>query len=388
MKILHVCGSFPPAYAYGGPPRSIQHLTAALADLGHEVTVVTTDAKDEASRVEINNNPTWSDGVEVYRFRNLSNKLSWKNIQIPPKMMLYLLRNCSDYDVVHSHEFRSPPSVFAHFASTVAGIPHVHQPRGSMPRYELSHLKLAFDRVIGEQMITAVDQLVASSESEGSLYDDIFPSINTDKVAKVPNGISTEVYQDLPEQGRFKHSNNIDSREKVILFLSRLHPRKGGDLLIDAVSQLERENIRLVFVGPDEGAQSQWKSYAERKGIQAQTKFIGPLYDTDKLEAYVDADLFVLPSKDRYESFGNVVIEAMACGTPVIATNVCGVSEWLNHPGCQVSKPDVNDLCQSIRNHLDGKSPDESSVKQYIQENFSWSSVAKETEKIYEKLIQ
>lgn len=388
MKILHTCGSFPPAYAYGGPPRSVHNLTSALASRGHDVTVYTTDAMDAETRINPSSQPSTVDGVEVNRFRNLSNWLAWRNIQIPPMMLAQLLQNVSEFDVVHTHEFRAPPMVFAHLVSSYTGVPHVHQPRGSVPRFERSTLKSIFDIVLGEKMIASIDALIASSRVESSKYTEVFPNLDTEKIWHIPNGISSENYREIPSGGEFRNKHEIGTDESIILFLSRLHPRKGGDLLIRAVHQLSRDDVRLVFVGPDEGAQNDWKLLAENLDIQNKTEFIGPLYGPEKMEAYVDADVFVLPSKNEYESFGNVAIEAMACGTPAITTDVCGVAEWLDHTDCYVVRPSASELCESIEHVLDTGVAPPSHIRRYVSNNFTWDSIAKNTEEVYYEVLE
>lgn len=382
MKVLHVCGTFPPAYAYGGPPRSVENLTSALVDAGHDVTVYTTDAKDAQKRVKDYDNPEIRNGVKVFRFRNVNNSLAWKNIQVPPRMLSSLLTNIGEFDVVHTHEFRSPPTVFAHLAAKVRNVPHVHQPRGSVPRFEMSKLKRVFDSVIGKRLLSSVDRVIASSNTESSKYSDVFPSLKLENISHVPNGISEGEYRDVPKIGNFRREYGIEEQEHLILFLSRLHPRKGGDILIDAVSNLSNESVRLVFVGPNEGAQSQWETRADDNGITDQVLFTGPRYGSDKLSAYVDADVFVLPSKNEYESFGNVVLEAMACGTPIVCTNVCGVSEWIEHTDCRVTKAEAEDLANGISDVLLENS-EQGELREYVFENFNWENIAEITENVY-----
>ncbi|OYR55803.1 glycosyltransferase [Halorubrum halodurans] len=385
MKILHVCGTFPPAYAYGGPPRSVENLTSALADAGHDVTVYTTDAMNAQDRAQDYNNPELLNGVKVFRFRNVSNSLAWKNIQIPPRMLFSLFTNTGKFDVVHTHEFRSPPTVFSHLAAEFRDVPHVHQPRGSVPRFGLSGLKKMFDSIIGKRMLSSVDRIIASSNTESSNFSDVLPSVDFKKVRHIPNGISVEKFRERPECGAFREKYEINENERLVLFLSRLHPRKGGDMLINAVSELSDESIRLVFVGPNEGAQGQWKAIAGDRGIAERTLFTGPLYGSDKLSAYADADVFVLPSKNEYESFGNVVLEALACGTPAICTNVCGVAEWIDHDGCSVVLPEPSSLSKELRCVFSSTS-NPSSLRKYIGDEFSWRSVASMTERVYREI--
>ncbi len=346
------------------------------------MTVYTTDAKDADERIGGYDNPETQNEVEVFRFRNVSNSLAWKNIQVPPRMLSSLLIEVGKFDVVHTHEFRSPPTVFAHLAAEVRDVPHVHQPRGSVPRFELANLKKVFDSVLGKRILSEVDHIIASSNTEASKYPDMFSDVDFKKVRHVPNGISETEYQNIPGQGQFRTEYNIDEDEPLVLFLSRLHPRKGGDLLIDAVSDISDESVRLAFVGPNEGARDKWKARAARQGLSDRSLFTGPLYGSDKLSAYADADAFVLPSKNKYESFGNVVLEAMACGTPAVCTDVCGVAEWIDHDACAVVPPRSDALLEGIQDVL---SSDSYSLQGYVRDNFSWSSVASMTEAVYKE---
>ena len=110
-------------------------------------------------------------------------------------------------------------------------------------------------------------------------------------------------------------------RRKCILFLSRVHVKKGINFLIEAVAQLkdEMEGYVVKIAGPGEEAYiNELKGLAERLGVGDRVEFVGSVYGEAKFDLYRDADLFVLPTHS--ENFGIVVTEALACGTPVITT--------------------------------------------------------------------
>jgi glycosyltransferase involved in cell wall biosynthesis len=332
MKILQVINSFPPAWATGGPAQMAYNISKELVDRGHEVTVYTGDVCDATSRVPQARQPTEMDGIQLYRFRNLSNRLAYKNVPLTFGMALALRSNVDKYDVVHAHLYRCVQSIFVHRYACKRDIPYILQPRGALPLLSKSRPKLVFDKLFGHSIVRDASKIIASSRIESGQFRDVFVDFPVDKVVHMPNYIDLASYADLPQRGQFRRKHNIGERAKVVLFLSRLHERKGADLLVAAFSKLKRTvdfPVTLVIAGPDEGYLQTLKSLAKRLMIENEVLFPGLLQGREKLEAYVDADVFVLPAKDRYESFGNVVLEALACGTPVIVTNNCGVSEWI-----------------------------------------------------------
>lgn len=148
----------------------------------------------------------------------------------------------------------------------------------------------------------------------------------------------------------------------------------------------------LVIVGLDDGFLPALKRQIKDLKIGDKVMFPGPLYEKDKLEAYVDADVFVLPSKDRYESFGNVVLEACACGTPVIVTNNCGVSEWMinDRVGYLVECVEYNKIqlynaFYKILTDEDKREHMSKYAKKFVRK-FSWGNIIQKYEMVYKSL--
>jgi len=115
--------------------------------------------------------------------------------------------------------------------------------------------------------------------------------------------------------------------------LSRLIPRKGADILIDAFASVCPEKGHLVIAGPEGDAAyvAGLRKRAVDRGVASRVLFTGPLYDAAKAAVLKDATVFALPS--RYENFANVAAEAMACGVPVIVTDACGISPLVDGIG-------------------------------------------------------
>ena len=163
---------------------------------------------------------------------------------------------------------------------------------------------------------------------------------------------------------------------------------KGLDLLVRAFAELSKplSNVKLVIVGPDDGYLPSLKKLIADLEISNEVLFTGHLYGEDKVEAYVDADVFVLPSV--YEIFGNVVLEACACGTPVIVTDRCGIADAINGQAGLVVPYDKEQLRQALLHML---SDDEIRLqfgekgKLLVRQRFSWEKIAEQIENVYQR---
>jgi glycosyltransferase involved in cell wall biosynthesis len=319
--------------------------------------------------------------------------MAWdRNIPLPIEEIQALKARLSEFDIVHVDLLRGFEAVAVHRYTQKYDIPYVLQPRGSVPYLNKSRLKKVFDVIFGQEIVADADKIIASSDIEQEQYPDVYPTIDSQKVVKIPNGIDRETYRDLPDEGMFRSQYGLSGDERIILYLSRIHERKGADLLLEAFESIEEttDQIRLVYVGPDDGYLGDLQAMVAAKGLSEKVLFTGPLYNEEKLAAYVDADIFVLPSKDKYESFGNVVLEALACGTPAIMTNNCGVSDWLSAEISETVPPSVPSITTAIQDLL--SAPEKmrkmgESGRQIALENFDWSRVRRDTENVYKDIL-
>ncbi len=393
MKILHVTPFFKPSWEAGGPPRSVYEITRRQVKNGHEVTVFTTDGFKKRLNVE-KNVPVDVEGIETYYFRNLSMFLAGGlNFPVPYYMPLVVRKKLKEFDIIHIHEHRTFLAAIIHRYAKKYDIPYIIQPRGSAPTMIKSRQKEIFDKIVGKSIIYDSCKIIASSHSEASQYKDVFIDLDLDSVVQIPNGIDLKTYQKLPTKGLFREKMGIKEDEKIILYLSRLHERKGIDLLLKSFKSLidKISSSKLVIAGPDDHFLDKINNLVHDLGIENSVIIPGPLYENDKLEAYVDADVFVLPSKDRYESFGNVVVEAMACKTPVVVTKYCGVSEWVSNNEGHVIDYQEDQLKKALMDILQNDSKRDSMAKnarEVALNTFNWENVVKETLEVYEKCLK
>ena len=388
MKILQVIPYFYPAWAYGGPLRNVYGLCKELVKRGHEVTVFTTDTLDSRNRAK--ETQEIIDGIEVRRFRNLSNTIAYRDkIFISPGMIFGLSNSLRNFDIIHMHEYRTLQNLIVHHFARKYGTPYVLQTRGSLPRIMTKQrLKQIYDTLWGYRLLRDASKVVALTQIEAEQYKSM--GVSQDRIEIVPNGIDLAEFENLPQRGEFRKKWRINNSQKIVLFLSRIHKIKGPDLLARAFAALLRDfdNIKLVIVGPDDGYLPVLKKLIQELNIEEKVLFTGLLHGRDKLAAYIDADVYVLPS--AYEIFGRTLLEACACGTPIIVTDRCGIADVIDGQAGLVVPYDKDALGKALRDIL---SDDQmrrqfgEKAKLLVREKFNWEKISQQLESIYESCV-
>ena len=386
MRILQVIPYFYPAWAYGGPVRIAYDISRKLAERGHDVTVYTTDVLDGRSRVRAQSDNVDVDGVEIRRFRNLSNSLAHDHhLFLAPGMVWAAKRQMRTFDVVHLHEYRTSQNVVIHHYAKRHRIPYVLQAHGSLPRIMGKRcLKQLYDKTWGYQLLREASKVIAFTPTEAEQYRAL--GIVQERIGVVPNGIDLSEYRDLPRRGEFKSKYSIDESAKVILYLGRIHRRKGIDLLVRAFADLakERDDVVLVVSGPDDGHLGELQKLIASLEINDKVRISGPIFGRTKLEAYVDAYVHVLPAAD--EPFGLTILEAWACGTPVIVINSCGIADWVKNAGGSVVSYDEHELKLALGSLIADAVLRErfgESGRRLVRDEFDWSKVITRLENVY-----
>jgi len=190
-------------------------------------------------------------------------------------------------------------------------------------------LKKLYDILFGNHILKNAKKIIAVTDIEKEQLKNF--GISEEKIEIIPNGIDLEKYENLPSRGCFRKKFGIYEDEKIVLYLGRIHRIKRIDILVKAFADIieDLDDVKLVIVGPDDGYLADIESLIKDLKIENNILITGPLYGMDKLEAYVDADVYVLPSS--YEIWGMTIIEAMACGTPILITQNCGLADFVDN---------------------------------------------------------
>jgi len=384
MKILQIIPYFVPAWDYGGPVSIAYNLSKRLLEKGHSVTVYTTDTLNSSNRIKESEETIG--GVKIRRFKNWSNGIASKHkIFLSPSMISGIRNNLNEFDVVHMFEYRTIQNVIVHYYAKKYHIPYILQAHGSLPRIiGKQELKQIYDRFWGYRLLRDAAKLIALTPVETEQYRKM--GISDEKIETVPNGIDLAEFEKLPPRGKFRRKYGVAPDQKMVLFLARLHKIKGPDLLVRAFASIvpRLKDAKLMIVGPDEGYLPALKKLAKELNIESNIHFIGPLYGKEKLEAYVDADVYVLPSV--YETFPVSVLEACACGTPVILSDRCGIAGMIDGQAGLVVSYDKDQLSNAILSMLSSEAMRQKFAergKSLVREKFSWAKIAEQVERIY-----
>ncbi len=331
--------------SFGGPVTVVRSIAKELAKK-HEVTVYTTTALNVANDSTSTPVQAKIDGYTVNYYPRVFTRVGFN---ISPTMMLALKYNLNNYDIVHLHSWRHFQDLIIHHYSLKTGVPYVLQAHGSFPKVMGKELlKKVYDDSFGRHLLRDASKVIALNQMEANQCLEI--GVPTEKISIIPNGISLSEYVILPKKGSFKRKLGIDENYRVILYLGRLHKTKGIDILIEAFDRLLKnshaENLVLVIVGPDDGFLAQIQSMISSLGIGGKVILAGALYGTEKVEAYVDADVYVLPS--RYEMFPLTVLEAIACGVPIVLSQKCGFADVIKDEVGLVVELSANELEKAI----------------------------------------
>jgi len=388
MKILQVLPYFVPAWDYGGPVPVAYRFSENLVKRGHEVTVYTTDAMNLESRVK--DREEIIDGIKVKRFKNLSNSLAYNHkIFLSSGMFGEIGREIDNFDIIHLHEYRTIQNIMVHHHTRKNGVPYIVQSHGALPSVMVKRtLKKLYDLMWGYRLLEDAVKVIALTETEAEQYKSM--GVSGDKIEIVPNGIELSEYEDLPERGEFRKKYNLNSEHRIVLYLGRVHKTKGLDLLVKAFAGLagEMDDARLVIVGPDEGHLSELNRLVAELAINEKVLFTGPVYERNKLAAYVDADIFVTPS---FSGFPVAFMEACACGLPVVTTEKGDKLDWIDNQTGYVVAYEENGLKDAMAKILGSRDLAQKfgeNARELVRQSFNWQTITGKLEQIYLEAVK
>ena len=383
MKLLHVVPTYLPAWRHGGPVRAVHGLARSLVARGHEVTVFTTDVHGDG-RLEVPlGQPVALDGVEVWYFPTAPPRRLYR----APALGAALAARAAEFDLVHLHSIFLWPTRAAARAAARAGVPYVLSPRGMLVPDLIQRRgrlrKLAWIRLVERRTLAGAAALHVTTALEGEEARRL--GVPLPPLAVVPNGVELNgtgergPADELPPAVRA-----LLSGPPFVLFLGRVSWKKGLDRLIAALAHAP-ETVLAVAGNDEEGYRPALERLAAEHGVAGRVVFLGEVHGGTKSALLHGAAALALTSYS--ENFGNVVVEAMAAGLPVVVTPEVGLAEAVRESGCGVVVEGAPErLGEALRALLADPEAARAMGRRgaaAAAEHFAWPAVAREMERVY-----
>jgi glycosyltransferase involved in cell wall biosynthesis len=340
MKILHIIPAYKPAYSYGGPTESVSRLCEGLAANGHEVDVYATTANGKTELDVVPGKVVNVDGVNVTYFK----RYSGDKTNVSPSLWLKLLKTAKNYDVIHLHSWWNTLIVVAARISLFSKTKVIVAPRGMLSKYifatgKSNHKKLIHD-LMGRKILSKC-VLHATAQSEYLECRELIPGWEG---FVLPNIISLPNFEIV----------NSENEVFTIIFLSRIHPKKGLEKLFEAISQLDI-NLKLKIAGTaDDEYLKELKDLAVKLNIESKIEWLGWIDRGKKFNELQNADLFILVSLN--ENFANVVIEALHMGTAVLISEDVGLADFVKEENLGwISTHEVDNIVKNLKEAYNDK---------------------------------
>ncbi|MGA8495725.1 MAG: glycosyltransferase [Xanthobacteraceae bacterium] len=385
MRILHVVPTYLPATRYGGPIVAVHSLCRALAARGHVVEVFTTSIDGPTDTAVPYDRPVMLDGVKVRYFA--SRRL--RRLSYAPSLMQSLHDEISGADIVHLHSAFLWPTWRAARLSHRRRIPYVVSPRGMLVKTLIASrnrlIKSAWIALIERSNLEQAAAIHATSAIEAEEIQKF--GWRLPRIVVVPNGVDA-IEQQARQPPPSADIAALAGQQPLVLFFGRLAQVKGLDRLLRAFARTQRGT--LAIVGNDyEGLAAGLSDMARQLKIDDRVRMVPrTIAEADKECMFAAARVFVLPSYS--ESFGNVVLEAMQRGLPVIVTPDVGAAEVVRESGGGIV---AGGDAQSLGAAIDRLTEDAAGAtamgeagRRHVSAHCGWSSVAARMEALYGEL--
>jgi glycosyltransferase involved in cell wall biosynthesis len=326
MKILHVIRSVNPSN--GGPVEVIKQVSAALQEMGHDASVVSLDFESDSWVGEF--------PLRIHALGQSGGTFGYSSRLIP-----WLRENAAEFDGIITHGLWQFHGLAVWWALRATKQPYFVFTHGMLDpwfkrAYPMKHLKKVLYWLAAERLVLKnAGSVLFTCEEERELARSTFApyrcreeivTLGTSSSASPPELLRTDFFEHHPEL----------SGKRILLFLGRLHEKKGCDLLLEAFAQVP-SGMHLVFAGPceDESFLQKLKTMADGLNVT----FIGLIKGDLKWGALAAAEAFILPS--HQENFGMAVAESLAMGTPVLISNRVNIWREIQADGAGLVEPDT-----------------------------------------------
>jgi glycosyltransferase involved in cell wall biosynthesis len=379
MKVLHVVSNIDPRS--GGPAEALRGLAVAQRAAGLDVRVLATWSAGQDTGMA---GQLGGKGVPVQLIGPCHRPTAWRW-----GLAAAVRRHAAGADLVHIHALWEDVQHRAARAARRLGRPYLFRPCGMLDPWSLRQGRWKKALYLRWRLRADLDGAAALHFTTGEERDLTRPLGLRAPALVEPNGIDAADLDSLPPRGTFRADRGIPPDRRVVLFLGRLHPKKGLDLLLPAFARAGGDSL-LVIAGPGaDDYPARLEARAAELGIADRVVFTGLLLGRDKWSALVDADLFVLPS--HQENFGVAVVEALGAGTPVLISDQVNLHGEVAGAGVGGVVPlDPEALPRELARWLgDGDLRRQAAgrARPFVRERYLWEQIARRWVGHYSRLL-
>jgi len=397
MKILHIIPSLSPLR--GGPSQAILEMVQAQRQQGLDAAIATTNDHGDATfvapygqQIESGSIPELvGPSVPIWVFpRRLSQVAALREFAVAPTFAPWLWQHIADYDLVHIHAIFNYPTTLGMAMAKARGIPYIVRPIGSLCHWSLEQgkaKKRLYLQTLGRRLLrgSAALHFTTLQERQEAL------EAGFDGASFIlPHGVQLPVTM-ADASYQLRQRLHIVNDAPIVLFLSRLHPKKGLEHLIDALATLAEEKFTLVIAGSgDADYEAELTQRIDQAGLGQQVRQIGFVSGDWKTLLLQGSDLFVLPSYS--ENLGIALLEAMAAGQPVVTTPEVAIAPLIQqHQTGLVTAAHAPALATAIQHYLHQPAIARQHGQQgraLVETEFSWPTQAARLMEQYTQLTQ
>lgn len=392
MRILQIVPSI--SLVYGGPSQMVLGLSTALAAQNIDVTILTTDSNGDVGQAPLDvplDKPVAENGYQIRYFRCSP----FRRYKFSLKLLQWLNQHASEFDLAHIHALFSPVTTIAATVARVNNIPYILRPLGTLDPADLrkkKQLKKIYVSLLEKRNIANAAALHFTSAQEAKVSER-FGLSTRDLV--IPLGVNPpDNIQADKNLDNYLKSQGIEIKHPMILFMSRIEPKKGLDLLLPALEKLLAAGINFQFIlaganPQDPNYEAKIRAEIAASSLAKCTKITGFVTGEIKASLLQVADLFVLPS--YYENFGIAVAEAMVVGTPVVISDQVHIcQDVIDAEAGWVGSCEIGDIAALIKSALENQAERKRrglNAKELARKNYSWEAIAKQTILAYQQII-
>lgn len=384
IRALHVIPSVAPCR--GGPSKAIIGMVTALNKQGVSAEIATTnDNGDQILDVAVNKRVEF-EGTPTRFFSRYSPRIrAIREFAFSNSFKRWIDQNIDQYDIVHVHAIFSFTSTYAMLTARRKGVPYVVRPIGQLEQWAIKQSKLRkhlYLWLIERANLLSASMIHCTADSE---KEQAMQVLHHQSMEVIPLGLPIPVTID-DARNKLIEKYNLKARNKIILYLARLHPKKGLELLIEALTKIET-GWQLLIVGDGEPDYvKKLHQLVKQEKLTSNVQFTGFLDGADKNLALQGADLYALTSYS--ENFGISVLEALASDTPVLVSSGVALSKEVAEFNLgTVCKCDVKSIATSLSSIISDSPPSFESGRSAVEQHFSWDSVSRQLIDKYQDII-